>query len=728
MKHPMLFFSEKDIPTLRSKAESSSRGVFGISGMDLWKVIKRKADEYCDEQYLTIKYPTKTLKFKLPISQPRGSKYYGHMPDYNIIKVYPYWTRLCRSIAERIELLSFVFIISENKRFLEKAKEYIFSVCKWKEWTDPDYNCRGKTCLDTCSLAFSISFALDTLYGHLSECEKELIIDALYEKAMKPLSHDLKSETLIDVNVVSDRIGALGLASLVTSDYVDTEEYLNLAVTKTLWYLDQRIVSGHTEGLGYDMFSLSCLLKFLYPLKRVKGLDMFRHPCISKMLKWAIYFMVPGGKGSVNFCDCHYTYKPILPIAIIARVLKDPLAYWYLKNNLTLSASSPLLFILIDTNLRVEEVELPKAKAFFDIGWVSIRTGWRSSDVLFALRCGSFWSHQHRDQNNFVLNIAGEWFVYDPGYKSYNKKLNEYTEGTVGHNTIMVNGIGQVCEPEGLLKEFIYSGSVIYAIGDASNAYPKETKLLTFLRKVMLVDSEYFIMIDELKASESVTFQWLLHLNPLSKIKIKEREVSEALNGKELVIKFVLPTNTRVSLKDSPDVVRYGKYVVCECEASKCNFVTSFIPVISEKSKKNFEFVTINESLVRVRRDDVEDVLMIDGSHYKDISSNAKVALLSYREGELFRYFIDCGNELRHDESVLLKSSREICAVYTEDNHGVSLTLRCQCPTYIKVYIPKFKDVKSIKGSVDEFFYSSHDRFLRFRASTGVHRLTIHAK
>ena len=68
--------------------------------------------------------------------------------------------------------------------------------------------------------------------------------------------------------------------------------------------------------------------------------------------------------------------------------------------------------------------------------------------------CASAKDHNHRDQNNLVINVGGEWSLTNPGYQDYVPGPKaDYTTGTVGHNSSLVKGQGQLHLGGGDLRE-----------------------------------------------------------------------------------------------------------------------------------------------------------------------------------------------------------------------------------------------------------------------------------
>ena len=135
--------------------------------------------------------------------------------------------------------------------------------------------------------------------------------------------------------------------------------------------------------------------------------------------------------------------------------------------------------------------------------------------------------HAHYDVNSFMLHAEGEWLAIDPGYT--NKKL------TRNHNTIIVNGKGMINDGEPWAEFRSYGAGdkphlksygkehiskilraesttlYDYVIGDATQVYQDDAHLTRYLRHILYLKPDCYLVIDELEADTSSTFEWLIH-------------------------------------------------------------------------------------------------------------------------------------------------------------------------------------------------------------------------
>jgi hypothetical protein len=78
-------------------------------------------------------------------------------------------------------------------------------------------------------------------------------------------------------------------------------------------------------------------------------------------------------------------------------------------------------------------------------GHYAMRTGWDADALYMLVDSGPYGSaHQHEDKLHFVLHAYGRQLILDPGNYSYDaSRQRQYVLTTPGHNTVMVDGIGQ---------------------------------------------------------------------------------------------------------------------------------------------------------------------------------------------------------------------------------------------------------------------------------------------
>jgi hypothetical protein len=127
-------------------------------------------------------------------------------------------------------------------------------------------------------------------------------------------------------------------------------------------------------------------------------------------------------------------------------------------------------------------------------------------------------SHGHNPQNAFELQGYGDILLQDITYMgSFHSPIHMYVYETKAHNTVLVNGEGQIeagggaigADAVGSIVAESFNKDFDYVVGDATPAYAG--KLKRFRRHVAFVKPELFVIWDELAAPQPATFQFRLH-------------------------------------------------------------------------------------------------------------------------------------------------------------------------------------------------------------------------
>jgi hypothetical protein len=170
-------------------------------------------------------------------------------------------------------------------------------------------------------------------------------------------------------------------------------------------------------------------------------------------------------------------------------------------------------------------------------GHYAMRSGWDANALFMLFDSGPYGSaHQHEDKLHFVVYACGRQLILDPGNFSYDaSRWRRYVLTTPGHNTVMVDGLGQ--HRRGKRETFFWprpwegdapkendtawvnTAHFDFLRGTYRDGYarPKpdaETKrrpeqsdfeemnAVTHTRRVVFVKSEYWIVVDTLVATD----------------------------------------------------------------------------------------------------------------------------------------------------------------------------------------------------------------------------------
>ncbi|MFT5367830.1 MAG: hypothetical protein ACI8V2_002791 [Candidatus Latescibacterota bacterium] len=185
-------------------------------------------------------------------------------------------------------------------------------------------------------------------------------------------------------------------------------------------------------------------------------------------------------------------------------------------------------------------------RAFPRSGWVMAMSGPPNNPetynkglgIVFAARPRGGYSHSLACDNSFHIFGYGHDLSHAGGATPYGDACSYHS---MSHNTILVDGLGQFqgrsdqsAPVIARLIAFQQSDNLTYWCGDATMAYPREPgevkhwwgglgdiykerdvrHLKRFNRHVLFVRNKYFVMLDDLEATQPTAFTWLYHIRP----------------------------------------------------------------------------------------------------------------------------------------------------------------------------------------------------------------------
>lgn len=253
--------------------------------------------------------------------------------------------------------------------------------------------------------------------------------------------------------------------------------------------------------------------------------------------------------------------------------------------------------------------DLSTHKYFDDLELVILRSGWDEDDNLLAFKSGPPGGHlatqiaeqdpskelnaghNHPDQNSFVFYANHEGLITDPGYT-----MQKWTKN---HNTVLVNGVGQLGEgttwylnsgslphsKTAFIRDFTVASDHVHVLGDATPVYPNELGLTKFWRHLVYL-TDYFVIFDELDSDSSANYDWYLHTE--GDIALEENVISIAKDESMLRVHLLEPTI--FSSEIAPTIVlteggeaEKGKHIRVSISAATTRYLAVFYPYITDQ-------------------------------------------------------------------------------------------------------------------------------------------------
>ena len=185
--------------------------------------------------------------------------------------------------------------------------------------------------------------------------------------------------------------------------------------------------------------------------------------------------------------------------------------------------------------------EMTRACVFPDAGYISLHTDpERPEKELTLLARGSRYgshSHSHADQGSFALMTGGTALISPSGYfgREYGSKHHYgWTNQTVAHNTILVDGEGQKPFSYEATGKALYArdkGDLLTGAVDPSDAYEHVT---AWTRRFELTEEELVVR-DHIELDAPGEITYLLH--SLSQPSLTEEGMTLTRNGVTLDIR-----------------------------------------------------------------------------------------------------------------------------------------------------------------------------------------------
>ncbi len=302
----------------------------------------------------------------------------------------------------------------------------------------------------------------------------------------------------------------------------EAREALALAARGVVELLDVVPPEGDwPEGVGYWFGTLNMGLRYAIALRRLTGgaVNLLDHPALKVTGDYAMMLTTPG-KRVFNFNDNADTLWGGGSEALAILAQESGRADW-LHVARALRADT-VTYLAFDDPARQSKPSERLVGEFPHTGVVSLRSGTTSQDTFVGFKCGpSDVGHSHLDAASFIVEAGGKLLVRDEGTWPYahflgffdNNKLrwNWDNNGTVGHNTLLIDGKGQTWGqeyPGRILKVESGDGWDIVA-GDASKTYPG--LLSKFVRTLCFIHPDIVVVRDVVECEGERHAEWLIH-------------------------------------------------------------------------------------------------------------------------------------------------------------------------------------------------------------------------
>lgn len=462
--------------------------------------------------------------------------------------------------------LAFGYLISGEERYGRRAIDWLMEISSWDPEGTTGYRNHDQVFRD---IAWKSACVYDWCWDLMTTEQRAAALDAIIARGailyrdFREDSHPIYEWPFDSHGWTS--MGFLGIIAIATChDIPQADEWFRF-VTATYpslyppWGGEE---GGWCQGTAYWKWSVSYFGQFAEALRSATGLDLL-DKAFSRNNGWFKLVMHP------PFCDRHHFGDGNLGapgitdrnnLLYYATRYHNPYFKWYADQIPGDRDSGVFGYWWYDYNLPSRPpVDVPQSRYLADIGWVGMHSDMSDpEDVMLIFKSswyGSF-NHSHADQNHFVIYGYGEPLLIDSGYYDWYGSDHDlhWTRQTKAHNDILINGEGQPIfdiRAKGQIIDYFESPTGCYTAGDATQAY--RGRLSRFVRHILYLRPDAFLIVDELATEEPSTFTWCCHALQQMTIDEAARRVTVQQHEAFLDIAFAAPSELSFTQDDDWD-------------------------------------------------------------------------------------------------------------------------------------------------------------------------------
>lgn len=444
--------------------------------------------------------------------------------------------------------LAFIYQMTGDKKYAEKAFEFADVICDLQSWTYrahefpiiysrvwPKYVDDDMVVFNfdirSVYIGHALSAVYDWTYDVLTKRQRDRIRGALMEKVILPVRKNY--QYLWDANAFAcnhcqlfcSGIGVTSLALLTENpELVDVVAEAYNRMNRV--YQELGIDGGWQEGPKYWAYGMNNSIYFLDALNNVTDgtYNLFAHPKIKNNPATFYLYGIDTEFGDVASGPGGTTYQ----LNKLTEASGDPLCAWY-RN--TYFGDGKTMFDILWPRSNVQPIEpTVKSKHFRSIDWVIMQSAFNDPEkVSIACKAGMNDDphHGHLDVGQFIIKWRDQFYIKDVG-KAYpydekyfdNVRFDYPQVSSAGHNLVFVNGEKQICAKYkdqpwregvgGKVLEFRTSDSRDYALMDPTNAYEKH-HVKNWRRHIILEKPVITLVLDEISAEKGDEIETRFH-------------------------------------------------------------------------------------------------------------------------------------------------------------------------------------------------------------------------
>lgn len=569
LDHPYLYFSSDEVSELREQVGSDPKS------RQIYKELLAEANRLL---YTPVEK-------QAPV-QDKNPRYSGNW-DYH------YYIDRNRESAL---LLAFLYQMTGETKYAEKAFEFADVVCDVPNWEDrahqfpiiysrvmpynvPDEQYVFNYDLYTGHTAHRLAMIYDWIYDYMDVRQRDRIRGALLEKAVLRVRGNWDYHWwawAIRCNWLTHCASGAGMAALAllteNPELVDVvaESYNRIWLT----FDDIGQDGGWLEGTNYAFNNPEWAVLYGVPLKRMTDgkYTLLKHPRIQEEgASFFIWTLLPPDQ-KVNFGDSGSQVNRRSSIFnALAEETQSPEVAWYAKEICGDSPRQSFWDIIFPATTVEPAVPEMKSRHFRTIDYVVMRSSFTDLEtVTLVCKAGRHTDphHGHLDCGDWGVHWRGESYIRGIGNIPYDEKCFDdvrwtYPQaGSQGQNVIFVNGEGQIPGKwrgqamdesiGGDVLEYRYGEEREYVLMDGTNAYPRQ-ELKGWRRHLILDKPVVTVLLDEIKSDKGALIESRIH--PIGEFVVPDDKAFLLLKGESGMMALIAVADDPVSYV--PDIHAY---------------------------------------------------------------------------------------------------------------------------------------------------------------------------
>ncbi len=287
---------------------------------------------------------------------------------------------------------------------------------------------------------------------------------------------------------------------------------------------------GWAEGTFYATSYTKWYLPFFFAVERLTNFSFLDSPFYWNVSQFFTHFSPPGWEIH-PFCDGYWSlpdseewpgFYAQDPFGVYAERFGPDLARQFAR---TCGVPEIFKLHLLDQFPPTHAPKRPNAagpvenaRAFRDSGFVSMHSDIQhpDDDTALLVRASKYGNGSHRlaDQGGFAIMSRGKGLISPTGYFGFTygtKHHFDWTNHTVAHNCVLINGEGQPSRKHtatGAITAFENTARFATSTVDITAAYPQSTK---YIRKFAFIRPGLVLVHDAIETPKPASFSWLAH-------------------------------------------------------------------------------------------------------------------------------------------------------------------------------------------------------------------------